>query len=171
MGNLIKTAFGTPVVWTDTGGDKLLDLGGLAANGVVMGSFLDLGISPRTTKYKFEFLIDGFDTAPVVDDVVSLRFSQSDATTNFDGNPTTDPTTTAQGTMTVAQLVNLRIADVCSVYSTTAADELKITGYVELTGRYVSPVVHNQTADALLSTSDAHSLTLTPMTDDIQATA
>jgi hypothetical protein len=32
----------------------------------------------------------------------------------------------------------------------------------------VSPVVHNNTADALLSTSDAHKVTLTPIPPEVQ---
>ena len=169
--NAVKTAFGTATVWTDTGGDKLLDLGSLAADAVAMGAYLDLGASPRPTWHTFELLIDGFDTAPVVGETVLLYFSQSIATTNFDGNPTTDPTATVQGTITKDQLKNCLGPFIARVYSTTAGDELKITGKVELLGRYVSPIVHNSTADALLGTSDAHKLTLIPINDDIQAEA
>ena len=168
----VLSKFGSTTTWTDTGGDKLMDLGGLASDGLVMGAFLDLGASPRTTLYSFELTIDGFDTAPVVDEIVTLKFSMSNATTNFDGNPTTDPTTSAAGTITAAQSKNLQVfGGVASVYSTTAGDELKISGIVELFGRYVSPVIENETADALLSTADAHTLILTPISQDIQASA
>lgn len=167
--NQVLQKFGTTVTWTDTGGDKLMDLGGLAAAGLVMGAYLDLGASPRPTLYHFELTVDGFDTAPVVGETVNLRFAQSNATTNFDGNPTTDPTATVAGTITADQAKNIPIAGVARVYSTTAADELKISGIVLLTGRYVSPVVENSTADAFLSTADAHTLILTPISDDIQA--
>ncbi len=169
--NEVLSKFGTTTTWTDTGGDKLMDLGGLAAAALVMGAFLDLGVSPRPTLYSFELTIDGFDTAPVVNEVVTLRFSQSNATTNFDGNPTTDPTTSAEGTITAAQATNTLLAGVAVVYSTTAGNELKISGVIELFGRYVAPVIENNTADALLSTSDAHTLILTPVTQDIQAAA
>lgn len=170
--NQVLTRFGTPVTWTDTGGDKLMDLGGLAAAGLVMGAFLDLGVSPRPSLYSFELTIDGFDTAPVVGEIITLKFSTSNATTNFDGNPTTDPTTSAAGTITSAQAKNLTVlGGVAEVYSVTAADELKISGFVELFNRYVSPVIENETADALLSSSDAHKLILTPVTQDIAAAA
>ena len=155
--------------WTDaaTGGDELLDLGGLAAAGVVMGSYLDLGSLsnrfPKSLDYAYELLIDGFATAPIVGETVDLYFSQSNITTNFDGNPTTDPTDTVEGAMVAAALLNLTTAISASVYTTTAGDELKISGTVRLPLRYVSPVLHNDTVDALLGTSDAHSLKLTPL--------
>lgn len=160
----------TSRTWSDSGttSDELLDLGGLAANSVAMGSYWDRGAGARAMEYEFEMLIDGFDTAPVVGETVVLYFSQSNATTNFTGNPTTDPTDTAQGTMTLDQAKNTLLAGVATVYSTTAADELKVTGTVFLTSRYISPVVHNNTADALLGTSDAHMITLTPIPAEIQ---
>jgi len=43
-----------------------------------------------------------------------------------------------------------------------------IAGTVELSHRYVSPVVHNATADALLSTADAHKFILQPVPDELQ---
>lgn len=159
----------TAVVWTDTGGDETLDMGGLAAAAVDMGAYHDLGAAPRSEWYGFEFIIDGFDTAPVVGETVVLWFAQSIATTNFDGNPTTDPGDTTEGTMTLNQTKNLGApAGIAVVYSTTAADELKITGIVRLISRYVAPVVHNNTADALLSTSDAHKVTLWAIPPEIQ---
>jgi hypothetical protein len=161
----------TVIVWTDatTGGDELLDCGGLAADAVRMGSFADLGAAPRSQWYGFELLIDGFDAPPVVGQDIDLYFPQSIATTNFDGNPTTDPTTTVEGTMTVAQLKNAGIPHgFAIVYSTTAGDELKITGVVRLISRYVAPTIHNNTEDALLSTSDAHKVTLWAIPPEIQ---
>lgn len=154
---------GVVTEWLNTGGDLDMDLGGLAADAVQMGAFLDTGTVTRYQDYTFELLIDGFDTAPVLGESVDLYFAQSEGTTNFDGNPTTDPTPTAEGVMTTAQLKNTLFAASAIVYSTTAGDELKITGTVRLNSRYVSPVVHNNTADALLSTADAHSLKLTPL--------
>ncbi len=164
----------TTITWTDSGGDELLDLGGAAAGTSTMGSFLDLesisasALVSRALDYEFEMTIDGFDTAPVVGESVDLYWSQSNATTNFDGNPTSDPTTTAEGAIIENALKNLILSGSAIVYTTTAADELKISGMVQLPLRYVSPVVHNNTADALLSSSDAHSIKLTAIPKEIQ---
>lgn len=166
--NKVYIAPETAIVWTDSGGDELLDLGGAAAGTSTMGSFADLGPSSRSEYYNFELLIDGFDTAPVVGESVDLYFSQSIATTNFDGNPTTDPTTSAEGTITIDQLKNCMFVGSAVVYSTTVTDELKSTGIVRLTSRYVSVVVHNNTADALESTSETHKVTLIPIPPEVQ---
>ena len=168
MTNKIYIKEETATEWLNTGGNLDMDLGGLAADAVQMGAFLDLGANPRSQDYAFELLIDGFDTAPVVGESVDLYFAQSLDTTNFDGNPSTDPTPTAEGVMTTAQLKNTMFVASAIVYSTTAGDKLKITGVVRLTSRYVSPVVHNNTADALLSAGDAHSLKLTPIPLELQ---
>lgn len=169
MANKIYINPETIIEWLNTGGDLDMDLGGLAADGVQMGAYHDQGAGVRAHRWGFELLIDGFDTAPVVGEPVVLYISQSLATTNFDGNPTTDPTPTAEGTMTVAQLANCGSpVGIAVVYSTTAGDELKITGECIITSRYISPVIHNNTADALLSTADAHSLKMWPLPDEIQ---
>ena len=170
MANKVYINPETAFTWDNagTGAVNLMDLGGLAAAGLAMGTYQDLGVAPRSEFYQFEMLIDGFDTAPVVGEVITLYFSQSNSTTNFDGNPTTDPTSSAQGTITLAQAKNCLLAGVATVYSTTAADELKITGLVRIQSRYVAPVVYNGTADALLSTADAHLVTLTPVPQEIQ---
>ncbi len=158
----------TSITWTDSGGDELLDLGGLVADGVVMGSFLDLGSGARSSEYWYELTIDGFDAGPIVGESVLLYLSFSNATTNFDGNPTTDPTATAQGTMTADQLRNVLQLDAAVVYSVTAANELKVSGRVFIGARFVSPVVHNDTIDVLLGTSDAHKFVLTPIPPELQ---
>lgn len=170
MANKLYIAEEAVRLWTDAGNspDEALDLGGLAAGAVAMGSFHDLGAAPRAQDYMWELRIDGFATAPVVGEPVLLYLAFSNATTIFDGEPTTDPTTTVEGTMTVAQLRNALFIGAATVYSTTAADELKVSGKVRITHRYVSPVVHNDTADALASASEFHSFKLWPIPPEIQ---
>jgi len=153
----------TVTTWTGSGGDKVLTLASLAADAVAMGAFQDLGASPRSQDYAFELKIGGFSTAPVIGADVDLYFSQSIATTNFDGNPTTDPAPSTVGTMTTDQLKNLMLVDVAIVPSTSTTDGMKITGVARLTSRYVSPVIHNNTVDALANTATGHSLILIPV--------
>lgn len=170
MANLVYMLPETSFTWNNTGGGaaNLLDLGGLASGALAMGSFQDLGSGARSEIYQFEMFIDGFDTPPIVGETIVLYFSQSNSTTNFDGNPTTDPTVSAEGTITIDQAKNVTLAGIANVYSIVAGDKLKITGTVRLTSRYVSPVVHNNTSDALLSTADNHLITLTPIPPQIQ---
>jgi hypothetical protein len=170
MANKIYQAVEADRTWSDagTGSDELMDLGGLAADGVVCGSYHDLGAAPRTDLYEVELFIDGFDTAPVVGQMVELWFTQSNGTTEFDGQITTDPTDTVEGDATLAQAQNCTFACAVRVYSTTAGDELKRRRTIRLTGRYVAPIVVNRTDDALLSSSDAHMVTLTPIPQEMQ---
>lgn len=164
MANLVYINPGTPIDWTDdtTGGDYTLDLGALAADAVRAGDIGDLGANSRSGWYAWKLIIDGFDTVPVVGEAVDLYLAGSD-NTNHDG----DLSGSDADSSTVV-LLNLRYLGSATVQTTTAANELIVSGYVFIPSRYVIPVVHNNTADALLSTSDAHHFILTPIPDEIQ---
>jgi len=166
MPNKVYIAPETAVTWTDTGGDELLDLGGLAAAAGRVGEQRDLGSASRSEWYEWRFIIDGFDTAPVVGETIDLYFGSSDGT-NGDG-PVTYQDSSDSALSSVNILKNLRYAGSCVVVSTTAGDNLMASGVVRLTSRYVAPVVHNNSADALLSTSDAHKVILTPIPPEVQ---
>lgn len=178
MPNKVYVAAETARTWSDSGttSDELLDIGGLAADDVSgMGSYWDLGSASRSEWYEWEFHIAGFDTPPVVGEAVHLYFAMSNATTTgWDGEPDTAPGDATEGTLDGtaadrrASLPNLLYAGSVVVRTTTAADELRKRGVVRLPSRYVSPVVHNDTADALLSTSDDHMITLTPIPAELQ---
>ena len=160
---------GTTRTWTNTGGDELLDLGGLAADNLRMGSYHDLGAAPRSEWYRYEMYIDKFATAPVIGEGVELWWSGSDDTDSFDGQPVGTPTNTVEGSILEDHLTNLILADIATVGTTTAADaKLKVSGIIRLIMRYVSPVVHNATADALNDTVDLHTVTLTAIAPQIQ---
>ena len=162
MANKVYIAEETAKTWTDTGGDYTLDLGSLAADAVRVGAQGDLGAAPRADQYQFKLVIDGFDTAPVVGETVDLYLAFSDGT-YVDGD-----VGTADAAGFTADLPNLMYAGSASVQTITAGDNLIISGLVQITQRYVSPVVHNNTADALLGTADAHKFILTPVPPEVQ---
>lgn len=166
MPNKIYQVPETATVWTDTGGDKVLDLGSLAADAGRVGAALDRGASARPEIYEWRLKIDGFDTAPVVGESVDLFIAESDGTIT-DG-PVGFSTSVDEALASVNLLKNLRFIGQVVVRSVTAGDDLVASGRIALSSRYVIPVVHNNTADALLGTSDAHSLTLTPIPPEIQ---
>jgi hypothetical protein len=153
------------IVWTDAGGDYALDLGGLAADAWRAGTVGDLGSGARADRYELKVVIDGFDTAPVVGEVIVVYLAFSDGT-NIDGD--------LSGTDGLSSAVvepNIRLALPVVVQTVTAADEIIASRVLDnIVARYVIPVVHNDTADALLSTSDAHKVILTPMPIQGQAT-
>ena len=153
----------TALTWTDTGGDAALDLGGLSAAAVRAGTLLDLGTGARPYLYEWRMVVDGFDTAPVVGETVDIYLATSDGT-NHDGD-----ISGTDGASSTVVLPNLRYLGSCVVQTTTAANELIASGVIEIFADQVAPVVHNNTADALLSTSDAHKFILTPISIQGQA--
>lgn len=169
MANKIYVAPETARYWDDSAGDLLLDdINGLAADAVACGAYVDLGSGSRAEEYEFEMIVDGFGTAPVVGETVDLYFIESQDSQNFSGQPSTAPGATSEGTVTLAQLKNALFAGSAVVHSTTAGDVLQVSGVVRLTSRYVAPVVHNNTADALNSSTPAHKISLTPLPAEVQ---
>ena len=167
--NKIYIAPETAVTWLNTGGDEVLDMGGLAAGDLVVGSFLDLGANSRSSDYVFTFFVDQFATAPVLGETIDLYFGQGTSTTSFDGAPATAPGDSSEGSMIEDQLKNLSVPYSAIVGTTTAADaKLRITGFIRFLQRYIFPVVHNNTADALNNTGDGHSIILTPVPFEVQ---
>lgn len=162
MANKIYINEETAKTWTDTGGDYAMDLGSLAADGVRVGAQGDLGVAPRADQYNWKLVIDGFDTAPVVGETVDLYLAFSDGT-YVDGD-----VGTSDAAGFTSDLPNLLFLGAASVQTTTAGDNLIISGVCQITQRYVSPVIHNNTADALLGTADSHKFILTPVPPEAQ---
>ena len=164
MPNKIYNNPETTLTWTDTGGDNALDLGALAADAVRVGAQDDLGAAAKSSLYFWQLKIDGFDTAPVVGETIDVYLAYAHNTSSvIDGDVGASDAAGA-----TVDLPNLHYIGSAVVQTTTAGDNLVISGIVEIRARYVSPVVHNNTVDALLSTSDAHTFTLTPVPDEVQ---
>lgn len=162
MPNKVYVIPETSHTWTDAGGDDALDIGGLAADAVRQGDQWDMTASARSDWFEWRMVVDGFDTAPVVGESVDVYLGFSDGT-NHDGD-----LGTADAAATTVALPNLLFLGSCIVQTTTAANELIASGLVQIRSRYITPVVHNNTADALLSTADAHKFILTPIPTQIQ---
>lgn len=161
---------GTPVVWTDTGtgGDEVLDLG--TANGnagaVCVGAYHDFGVTPRPFEYRMAIFISGFTGAPVVGAQVNVYISEGATTTTFSGPES--PSDTASGAGSVNRLPNLLGPFPVTVWSTTAGDDLVAYYTFRSDCRYLSPVVHNAAAVALQTSGDTHSVTITPVFQQVQ---
>jgi hypothetical protein len=153
------------IVWTDAGGDYALDLGGLAADAWRAGTVGDLGSGARADRYEVKVVIDGFDTAPVVGETIEVYLAFSDGT-NIDGD-----LSGTDGASSSVVAPNIQLVAIATVQTVTAGDEVMTSVVLDnVVSRYVIPVVHNNTARALLSTSDAHKIILTPMPIQGQAT-
>jgi hypothetical protein len=155
---------GNPTVWSHAGADRLLDARGLTFNGgVACGALLDLGPAPRADRYEVELFVDGFsDGDPNPGGIICVYFLQSADGVNFDGPPTTAPTVSTEGTVTLAQSRHGKFAAAVQVVSTTRTDPLRGRRVLRLTSRYVAPVVVNF-ADEVLGVTGNHSVTLREM--------
>lgn len=167
MPNKVYTQEETSIEWTDTGGDAALDLGttGGDADGVRAGTEYDLGAAPRADRFRWKLVIDGFDDAPVVGETVDvyLAFSEDATQATRDGD-----LSGTDGDSSTVVLPNLLFLGSAVVQTITAGNELIVSGEVSILAQYVTPVVHNNTADKLLSTSDAHKFILTPCPPEVQ---
>jgi len=159
----------TSVVWKASGGDEVLDLGGLAQDAIDLGAYHDFGVAPRSEWYRWEIFIDGYDTAPTLGDPIELYFTMGTDTTHFAGEPSSGPNDTSEGTITTDQAKNCTLAGIAKAVSITAGDNIRKNGIVRLPLRYVAPVVHNNAAStSTLLTGGAHTITLTPVPPEIQ---
>lgn len=166
MTNLIYYNPETSITWS-VGGTPDLDLGGLAADAVRVGQQRDLGANSIAGLYHWVLYIDGFDTAPVVGERVEVYLAGGDGTRVAGDVGTSD----AAGT--TVSLPNLWQLTGAAVQTTTAANNLVVFGVdpIQIFTRYISPVIHNDTNDALLGTADAHLFIVTPVPQEIQNSA
>jgi hypothetical protein len=150
--------------WSDAGtaSDETMDLGGLAADAARLGDRWDTGAGARAEWYEWRLIIDGFNTSPVVGESVDAYLAFSDGT-NANGN-----VGITDGSLNIEVLPNLQYLGSAVVQSTSVAQSLITSGVVRIASRYVSPVVHNNTVDALNSTSDSHKFILTPIPYEVQ---
>lgn len=164
MANKVYINEETAKTWASSGGDYTLTLGGLAADGVRVGAQGDLGVAPRADQYEWKLFIDGFDAAPVVGETVDVYLAQSDGT-YIDGD-----VGTSDAAGSTNDLPNLMFLGSASVQTTTAGDNLIVSGVCQIVQRYVSPVIHNDTADGLLPqiSGASHKFILTPVPPEVQ---
>jgi hypothetical protein len=168
MANKIYGQVETAISWQVSGGDEVMDLGNTtgAADGVEVGAYHDWGAAPRSFDYMWFMDIDGFDTAPVVGETVDLYVTVSEDATLWSGPES--PSDAARGAGVVNRLPNLLYVGSAMVRSVTAGDNLVASGRVHIPQRYFAPVVHNNTADKLLSTADAHEVRFYPIPLEVQ---
>ena len=155
---------GTTIAWLNTAGDEELDLGDGAnglAGAVGVGSYHDFAAAPQPDEYELVVDIDGFDTAPVVGETVDVYVTESNDASLWTGPEAPSDTVDALGSS--VRLPNLLYVVSAVVHTVTAADNLTARAFFRSSARYIAPVVHNNTADALLTTADAHRVNITPV--------
>ena len=162
MANKVYIARETAIVWSDTAGDLAMTLNNLAAGAGRVGAQKDFGAGSTPKWYSWRLTVQ-FETAPVVGERVEIYLSTSDGSEE-DGQ---------EGTANAAlgstnSLKNMRHIGGLTVTSTDADHDMTASGICLIDTRYVSPVIHNATADNLQATNDTSEFTLTPIPDEIQ---
>ena len=102
------------------------------------------------------------------DDTLDLGGLAADAVKVGDGTYIDGDVGAVDAAGSTVDLPNLMFLGSAVVQTTTASDQLIISGTVQILSRYVSPVIHNNTQDTLEDTSDAHKFILTPVPSEVQ---
>ena len=161
MVDKVYVARETPTVWSDTAGDLVMTLNNLAAAAVRVGARKDLGADSISEWYSWRMTIQ-FESAPVVNESVDVYLSTSD------GSEEDGQVGTADAASDINHLLNCHQIGSVMVTSTDASHDMTASGVCRIPTRYVSPVIHNNTADNLKATNDTSEFTLTPIPPEIQ---
>jgi len=162
MANKVYVARETPIVWGDTAGDLAMTINNLAAGAGRVGAERDFGAGSTAEWFTWRLTVQ-FETAPVVGETVDVYLSTSDGTEE-DGQ---------EGVANAAvgdnnSLKNMLFIGSLVVTSVAPAHDMTASGVCRIPTRYVSPVIHNNTADNLKATNDTGEFTLTPIPPEVQ---
>ena len=162
MANKVLVARETPIVWSDTAGDLVMTLNALATTVARVGAQKDFGAGSTSEWYSWRLTVQ-FETPPVVGETVDVYLSTSDGTEEDGQEGVADADVGDNGS-----LKNMHYIGSLVVTTTDAAHDMTASGICRITTRYVSPVIHNNTADNLKATNDTGEFTLTPIPPEVQ---
>jgi hypothetical protein len=162
MASKVYVAREVTIVWTDTTGDLGLTLNNLAAGVARIGAQKDWGAGSTAEWYEWRLTIQ-FATAPVIGETVDVYLSTSDGTEEDGQEGIIDAV--LGGT---DSLKNMHFIGSLVVTSTDADHSMTVSGMCRINTRYVSVVIHNNTADNLKASNNISKLTLTPSPPEVQ---
>jgi len=165
MANLIYRVLETAQTWQDSAGDHTMTLDFLDSDAGRQGATWDRTAADGSRWFRWRFWCE-FDstTPPVLGEQVRVYLKTSDDNTVWDNDDTTGDTAVS----VEDKLRNLQLLGVLQVDQATADIVMSVSGDVEITSRYVAPVVWNATADRLDTTTNSSGFSLTPVPDEIQ---
>ncbi len=149
---------GTPITWAASGGTRVITLASVANGAGRIGAQHDRTAGVQPTLYLWELEIK-CATAPTLRRGALLFVAQAHTSALVDGNlGTADAAVSSRD-----RLANLLPCGVVIIDEANAARSFKASGLVEITARYFSPVVWNDTAVAFSSTATDFTLRFTPV--------
>lgn len=161
MADKVYVARETAIVWSDTAGDLVMTLNNLATTALRLGARKDWGAGSTSEWYEWRLTVQ-FETAPVVGETVLVYLSWSDGTEEDGQLGIADAAGDANS------VKNMKLIGVLVVTSTAPAHDMTASGICRIPTRYVSPCIHNNTADNFKATNDTSEFTLTPIPPEVQ---
>jgi hypothetical protein len=163
MTNAIYVVPGTPITWgtnTSPANDYAFTIKSLAVNAGRIGAQGDLGSGARSMFYRWEATIKSAANVSLGKGVqVLLATAHSVAGSVDDNLGQSDAALTA-----ITQFANaIYVGSIYAVGASTNVGPWHASGFVKLSGRYVSPIFWNTFDQALSSGDDDHIFRLIPM--------
>jgi len=166
--NAVYEKRGTSIVWTNTGGDKLLNAKALAVSTGRLGAFLDRGAGAAPAEYEMRVYTQ-WVANPALTDRLRFAVVESDGTHQDAG---VAYHATEDAAITLAALDALFNGVGAVLAHTADANEKGTKRIVRISSRYVAPAVYNtSTSKTLANTDSVTAVVLTPLYPDIQAAA
>ena len=142
--------------------DAQLTLANLAAAACRVSAQHDLGAAARSEWYRLRATVQ-FATAPVVGETVDVYLATSDGTDEDGQEGTSDAALGSTNSLKNMHFIG------CLVVTSTGADHDMTASFIcRIPDRYVSVVVHNNTADNLRNDTGVNTITLTPIPPELQ---
>lgn len=164
MPNNVYVSPETAITFKASGGSAVLTMTSLANGAGRVSAQIDRGAGAHAAKYLVEVQTKS-GTAMTVGGTlqVYLAMAQADATQPDGAVGQVDAALTS-----IEQRRNLLLACIAEAPVTTSGAQLKASGEVVVSARYVSVVPVNELGAALSATASDHIITLTPIPDQIQ---
>lgn len=164
MPNLIYATRETGIVFADSAQtpDATITLSGLGADAARISARYDLGAADKSRLYDWRATFQ-MNTAPVVGETIDFYLSTSDGT-----DPDGQSGTSDAGVSSTNKLLNMHYIGSLVIDTTSDTTDITGSGQCVITSRYISLVVHNNTADGIKASTSANSFVLTPVPDEIQ---
>lgn len=161
MANLIYQNEETAITWLSSGGTNLFTPTSLASSAGRQGAHYDFGVAARARRFVWRGWIKPGGTR-VVGEIVEWYIKTSDGTHHDNDDGTGDIALSAAD-----KLRNLKLIGICQI-DENAAVEMVASGEIEISSRYVAPVIYNRTANSLSTTAADFGFSLTPVPDEVQ---
>lgn len=182
MANEVLAKYGTAIVWADTTDysstvsgltrTAQIDLTSVSAGAARQGAKVDLG----ATHYQRYRVLAAFEIASAAasDERIDIYFAESPSSTAANANPGgvsgSDAAYTGTSGDSIADSVKQLMGPFpfITTADNTGTVQYQAVGTLEVTARYISPVVVNGSSGALHSDAVEMYIALIPITDEIQ---